>query len=54
MSWMELSGSELLFWVGIVLMAAAVVSSVACIILFCVTGWRLRRKLEEEYGKPVR
>ena len=49
-----LSESEWLFWGGIGVMAAAAVLSVACIIIFTFTGHRLKKKLEQEYGKPQR
>lgn len=48
-----LSGSELLFYGGIAVMAGAVAAALLCAVLFAVTGRRLKRKLEEEYGRPL-
>ncbi len=50
----ELSGSELLFYGGIAVMAAAAVAAVLCIVIFSVSGRSIRRRLEQEYGKPHR
>ncbi len=47
-----LSGSELLFYSGIVVMVVSAVLAVICVVLFVVTGRKLKKKLEEEYGKP--
>lgn len=47
-----LSGSELLFYGGIAVMAAVLVLTGICILVFIVTGRKLKVKLEEEYGKP--
>lgn len=49
---MYLSGSEWLFWGGIAAMAAAALLAVLCVAIFYVTGRRLKKKLEEEYGEP--
>lgn len=48
----RLSGSELLLYGGIVCMAAAAVLGVVAAVVITVTGRKLRRKLEQEYGKP--
>ncbi len=48
----RLSGSELLLYGGIVCMGAAAVTGVVAVVIFTVTGRKLRRKLEQEYGKP--
>lgn len=45
------SGSELWFYGGIVLMAVAVVMALLCIVMFRISGKRLRNKLEKDYGK---
>lgn len=45
------SGSELWFYGGIVLMAVAVVLALLCIVMFRISGKRLRNKLEKDYGK---
>lgn len=49
---MYLPDSELLFYGGLALMGAAAVLALACILIFTITGRRIRRRLEEEYGKP--
>lgn len=46
-----LSGSEWLFYGGLAIMAAAVLLTILCIIVFAVTGRKLKMKLEKEYGK---
>ena len=45
-----LSVSELLFYGGLVIMAAAVLAMVICTVIFTFTGRKLKRKLEQEYG----
>lgn len=47
-----LSGSELLFYGGIAVMAAVAAAAVLCAVVFAATGNRLRKKLEQEYGEP--
>ena len=42
----------MLLTVGIAAMAAAVVLTALGIAAFTLTGRKLKRKLEEEYGKP--
>jgi len=49
----DLSKSECLFYGGIVMMAVTVVLAIAGIVVFITTGRRLKRTLEEEYGKPL-
>jgi len=49
---MNLPVSESLLYGGIAAMAAVAVITAAGIVIFTVTGQRLKRKLEEEYGKP--
>lgn len=49
-----LSGSEVLFYGGIGMMVVCVVLAVCCLVLFVFSGRKLKRKLEEEYGKPRR
>lgn len=46
-----LSERELLFYGGIAVMSAAGILTVGCCILFTYTGRRLKKKLEQEYGK---
>ena len=54
MFWIEMSSSDLLLWGGIILMAAAAILALVCFMVFGVTGKRLKKKLEQEYGKPER
>lgn len=49
-----LSESEWLFWGGIGVMAGVLVLAVICLAVFIITGKRLKKKLEKEYGKPQR
>ncbi len=46
-----LSGSEMLFYGGIAVMASAGILAVLSMIIFTLTGKKLRRKLEQEYGE---
>ena len=46
-----LSGSELLFYGGISVMLLAVAAAILAAVLFAISGRRLRRKLEEEFGR---
>lgn len=55
MGWLaEISRSEMLFYGGIIMMAAAALAAVPIGALLVLTGRRLKRKLEQEYGKPQR
>ncbi len=47
-----LSKSEWLFWGGIAVMTVSAVLMVLCVAVFLFTGGRIRKKLEQEYGKP--
>ncbi len=49
-----LSESEMFFYGGIALMAAAGILAALCIVIFTCTGRRLKKKLEQEYGKAQR
>ena len=44
--------TELYFYGGIALMTIAVILAVICIVLFIVSGRRLKWKLEQDYGRP--
>lgn len=46
--------SELLFYGGLTVMGAAAALTLAGILIFTITGKRIRKRLEQEYGKPVR
>lgn len=48
----NLSSSEMLFYGGIILMAAAAVIAMVCTVIFVCTGQRIKRQMEQEYGKP--
>lgn len=43
---------ECLFECGIAVMGIAVSAGILCLIIFQITGRRLKRQLEKEYGKP--
>ena len=47
-----LSGSDILFLTGTVFMAAASMTAIICVVVFTLTGRKLRERLEQEYGKP--
>lgn len=49
---LKLSGSELLFYSGLVMMGMAVLLAVLYWFLLIRNGRKLKKKLEEEYGKP--
>lgn len=49
-----LTVSELLFYGGIAVMAAAAVAVILSLAIFSVSGRSIRRRLEQEYGKPHR
>lgn len=49
-----LSESELFFYGGIAVMATAGILAVMCLVIFTCTGRRLKKKLEQEYGKSQR
>lgn len=49
-----MSESELFFYGGAAAMAGAGVLAALCVVIFKCTGKRLKRKLEQEYGKPWR
>lgn len=50
----ELSGSELLFYTGIVTMSLAAVAAVVCVIVFKIARRKLNKMLEQEYGTWLR
>lgn len=51
---LSLNVSELLFYGGIVIMAAVVMIAIAACAILSITGRRLRARLEREYGKKRR
>lgn len=44
---------ELIFYGGIAVTVAACVLALICAVIFALTGKKLRKRLEEEYGKPM-
>ncbi len=46
-----LSGSELLLWGGVGAMAISAVGGVLCCFLFSLSGKKLKKRLEQEYGE---
>lgn len=50
----NLTATELFFYGGIALMGAAVVLSLAAVVIFRLTGRRLQSRLEQEFGKKPR
>lgn len=46
-----LSGSELLFYGGLVIMAISIILALPLIIISNIKGQKLQRVLEQEYGK---
>lgn len=51
---LDLSRGQLLLYGGIGLIAAAAVAAVACIVIFVVTGKKIRGKLQQDYGELER
>ena len=49
-----LSGSEILLYGGIAVMAVAVAVAVVCVVIFRCTGRKLKSTLEQKYGKLKR
>lgn len=48
------SGSELLLYGGIFMMAAAILAALLSIVIYIRTGKKLKKKLAEEYGELQR
>lgn len=48
----DMNSSEYLFWGGVILMGTAAVMAVLLTGVFFHTGRKLKKKLEQEYGKP--
>jgi len=49
---MLLLNCEELFRFGLIFMGATVILMIICIVLFFVSGRRIKKVLEEEYGEP--
>lgn len=49
----QISNGEILLYGGIFCMGAAAVLGVVAGVIFTVTGRKLRKKLEQEYGEPA-
>lgn len=41
-----------MFYGGLITMVTAAVGMVLCAVIFTVTGRKLKKRLEQEYGKP--
>lgn len=54
MSMSYLYDSEVLLYLGVTVMVIAVISAILCIVIFNLTGRKLKRTLEQEYGKTQR
>ena len=50
----QLTSSEIIMYIGIAVMIAAIVSAVICAVVFHITGKNLKNKLTKEYGAPYR
>ena len=50
----NISVSELLLWGGIAAMAISIGVGIFCATVSFITGRKLKKKLEAEYGKPQR
>lgn len=50
----HLTQGEMFLYGGIAALAIAFVSTVVCIIIFRITGKKIRQKLEQDYGKKYR
>ena len=51
---LNLSESELLLWGGIAAMTISIGIGAVCMTVSLITGRKLKKKLEAEYGKPQR
>ncbi len=47
-----LQSSQIVFLIGVIIMAISVISIVIAAILFTISGKRIKTELEEAYGKP--
>ncbi len=50
----QLTSSEIIMYIGIAVMIAAIVSAVICAVVFHITGKNLKQKLIKEYGEPYK
>lgn len=48
---LHLTQGEIFLYCGVAALVFAVVSAIVCIIIFTVTGKKIRQKLEQDYGK---
>ena len=48
---LDLSSGQLLLYGGVGLIAAAAVAVIVCIVIFLMTGKKIRKELEHDYGK---
>lgn len=47
---MSLNSSDILFYSGIMIMIFAVIIALACFVIFRISGKKLKKTLEQEYG----
>ncbi len=45
--------SQVLFYGGLIVMGASVVLALVSLLIFRITGKRIKKKLEQEYGNPA-
>ncbi len=48
---LQLSGSEMLFWAGIIIMISSIAIAFTGAVVFTLTGRKIKQQLEREYGK---
>lgn len=49
---LNLSNGQMLMNGGIGLMAASVITAIICTVIFSITGKKINKELEDDYGKP--
>lgn len=47
----NLSNGQMLMYGGIGLLAASVITAVICTVIFSITGKKIKKELEDDYGK---
>lgn len=48
---MDLSRGQMLLYGGIVLIIVAIIAAIVCIVIFKITGKKINKELEHDYGK---
>lgn len=46
-----ISESELLLYGGIAIMSVSIILAIISIVTFVLTGWKIKSRLEKDYGK---